>query len=170
MTGVQTSLGAGGRLEPTRIGTIRVETRAAARLTSDPVWSLVSRVPYAGRMLRTARALAVAADEVAATLPDVERVSEALSPRRLRPAGDRVDVDALVAAAAPLDRVRAAVARAERRVRRSPRELVPGAVRDARMDFLEQLASLHRTVTSAAVAVEVAPAMLGAEGTRRYFL
>lgn len=154
-----------------RLAAVQRETRAAKRLTSDPVWRVAARMPYAGRTLRTAGGLAAAVDDLAATtLPELDAASASLSLRSLRPSGDTVALDRLAGARAPLASVRDSLASSEARVRALPSTGVVGAVADARDDFLAELASLHRSTTDAARAVELAPAMLGAEGKRRYFV
>jgi hypothetical protein len=168
---LQASLVAGGPDVPARLAALQRETRAARRLTSDPVWRVAARVPYAGRTLRTAGGLAAAADDLArTTLPDVDAASRALSVKALRTSGDTVALAPLVAAGPRLVRVRDSVARSEARVRALPSAFVLGPVGDARDEFLDQLASLRGTTASAALAASVAPDLLGAQGIRRYFV
>jgi hypothetical protein len=150
---------------------VQRDTRAARRLTGDPVWRLAAHVPFAGRSLRATAGLAAAVDDLArTTLPDVQAATTALSLRTLRPSGDRVALDPLAAALPPLRRVRASVAETEARVRALPASFVVAPVRDARRDFLAELASLRTAVTDATTAVGVAPSMLGRDGVRRYFV
>ncbi len=168
---LEASLLSGGSDLSARLAALQRETRAARRLTSDPVWRLAARVPWAGRSLRTSGGLAAAVDDLARrTLPDLDTASRALAPKSLRPTGDTIALASLQAAAGPLARVRDSVTATEARVRRLPTGRVLGAVRDARGEFLTELASLRVTATSAATAVSVAPAMLGRDGVRRYFV
>jgi hypothetical protein len=171
VSALRTALAAGDRdAVPARLATIRSQTGAARRLTTDPVWRALSHVPYAGRSLVTVGGLAAAADDLArTTLPDVDRASATLSLRSLR-TGDRVDLAPLAAAVPPLERVRDSVARTRDRVRRLPAALTPGPVRNARTAFLDELDGLYGTAADAATATRVAPAMLGRDGPRRYFV
>lgn len=154
-----------------RLSSVQRETRAARRLTSDPVWRLTSRVPFVGRSLRTSGGLAAAVDDLAReTLPSLEAAAKALSPTALRPSGDTVALGSLAAAAGPLRAVRDSVTRSEARVAALPSSGVLDAVARARVELLGELAALRGTATSAATAVELAPAMLGRDGTRRYFV
>ena len=156
---------------PARLAAVQRETRAARRLTSDPVWRLASHVPWAGRSLRTAGGLAAAVDDLATeTLPQLDVASRALSLDSLRPTGDTVALAPLEAAREPLARVRDSVVRSEERVRALPATGVAGPVASARADFLRELTSLRGSTEAAATAVEVAPGMLGRDGKRRYFL
>ena len=154
-----------------RLSSVQRSTREARRLTSDPVWRLFSRVPVVGPSLRTSAGLSAAVDDLAReTFPALERASASLSPTALRPSGDTVSLAALSSAADPLRVVRDSVTRTEERVAALPSSGVAGAVRSARAELLAELASLRGTVVSAATAVELAPAMLGRDGTRRYFV
>ncbi len=154
---------------PARLDRMRRETGAARRLTSDPVWSALSRVPWAGRSLRTSAGLAEAVDDLARdALPALADASEHLTYERLRPAGDRIALAPLAAARPPLERVRDSVARTEERVLGLPPGL--GPVKQARADLLAQLASLRGTASAAALAARIGPPMLGGDGTRRYFV
>jgi hypothetical protein len=168
---LQASLLSGGPDVPARLAALRRETRAARRLTSDPVWRAASHLPWAGRTLRTAGGLAVAVDDLArTTLPDVDAASRALAVRTLRSSGDTVSLAPLIAAGAPLARVRDSVTRTESRVRALPSGFVIGPVREARAQLLDQLASLRTTTATASLAASLAPGMLGAQGTRHYFV
>jgi hypothetical protein len=156
---------------PERLARVRTEAAAARDLTSDPVWTALSHVPWAGRTLRTSGGVARAVDDLATeALPELQRVAETLTYADLRPAGDRIGLEPLAAAREPLVRVRDSVTATEERVRRLPDSFVLGAVGDAREDLLDQLAGLRGTTSAAALAAEVGPPMLGAGGTRRYFV
>jgi hypothetical protein len=135
------------------------------------VWRAAAHVPYLGHSFATVGGLAAAVDDLATgTLPAVDRASQALSLRTLRPAGDRVALAPLAAARAPLAGVRDDVAATRTRVERLPTSFVPGAVTKARDDFARELRTLERTAGDAVTAVTVAPAMLGRDGVRRYFV
>lgn len=156
---------------PGRLATIQRHTRAARRLTSDPVWRLAAAVPYAGRSLRAGSGLAGAVDDLAVrTLPDADLASRTLDPSVLRPSGDTIALAPFAAALPPLERVRDSVLATEARVRALPASFVLPAARDARRDLLRELASLRSTSESAVAAARVAPGMLGRDGPRRYFL
>ena len=156
---------------PARLDRVRRAAAAARTLTSDPVWSLLARVPVAGRSLRTGAGLARAVDEVARdALPALDRASGTLSLRSIRPAGDTIALDRFAAARQPLEQVRDSVTRTERRVRSLPGWLVLPVIADARRDLLDQLASLRAATTSAADAAALVPPMLGRDGPRRYLV
>jgi hypothetical protein len=168
---LRSALTSGATDVPARLDRVRRETAAARRLTSDPVWQAASRVPFLGRTLRTSGGLAAAVDDLAReTLPELDAAARALDLEALRPSGNAVSLERLDAARVPIAHVRDSVARTEARVRALPTSGVVGAVRTAREEFLTELASLRRTATDAATAVEVAPAMLGRDGVRRYFV
>lgn len=147
------------------------DTRAAARLTGDPVWGLAARVPYLGRTPRTAAGLAAAADDVARrVLPGLVSTLERLDPQRLRAPDGTVDL-ARVAAAEPGLRASAErAAQVRRRVARLPATGLPGPVRRARADLLVQAGRLADGTRVAALGARLAPPLLGAERPRRYFV
>jgi hypothetical protein len=147
------------------------ETRAARRLTSDPVWTALAHVPYAGRSLRTAGGLARAVDDLAReTFPALDGVAGNLTDDSLRPSGDRVALAPLAASRRSLELVRDSLARTEARVRALPASFVLGPVGSARRALLAQLEPLRASASNAALAARLGPPMLGANGTRRYFL
>ncbi len=147
---------------------------AAARArsaTSDPVWRLAEHLPWLGSQLAAVSAISQALDEVATgVLPALDDLTTSLDPSVLAPAGGRVDVGAL-AAAAPQVHV-AAVAAAGARDRIAAVDTAPlvtalgSRVVKAR-DALGEVAGL---LHSADQVLSVAPAMLGADGPRRYLL
>jgi hypothetical protein len=156
---------------PRRLAAIQRDTRAARKLTSDPVWTGLGHLPWLGRSLRTSAGLARAVDDLATdTLPALDRVAAGLSLDSLRDSAGRVRLDPLRDAEPDLARVRDSVAATERTVRRLPDTLVLSAVGRGRTDLLRELGALRGTVTTAALAARLAPDMLGGNGTRRYFL
>jgi len=149
-------------------------THAAAGLTGDPVWSAATHLPGVGCSLRSAHALAVAVDGVAADgLPAVAQAADTLNPASLR-SGLTINLAALgrgkapvTAAAAAVQRFRAALADVPdcgwlgRRLGLAP----------ARATALSQATRLSSSLTGLKLATELGPPMLGASGeTRRYLL
>ncbi|HEU0131833.1 MAG TPA: DUF4012 domain-containing protein [Mycobacteriales bacterium] len=128
-------------------------------------------MPYLGRTLRTSGGLARAADDLARdALPALDRVAAGLTYDALRPSGDRVALDPLVAAREPLARVVSSLTATEARVRALPASFVLGPVRSARSSLLGELASLRGSAAVAELGARLGPPMLGAEGPRRYFV
>jgi hypothetical protein len=146
-------------------------TQKAARLTSDPVFRAVAAVPVAGRSAQVARSVAATADELAREiLPraiDIARVVESQQVRR--PDGS-FDV-ALLGKTAPLVRgIAVRASRLESSTRQLPASHVLTPIRRGRDDFLQQLTELSELLSGASRALEVAPALLGADRRRTYFV
>lgn len=153
-----------------RLISIGKDTERARSLTSTPLWRVAGRLPVAGQSVRTVRGLAFEADTLSTrVLPHFVALGEATSNGGLRN-GDRVDVDmlrrmhsALAAAAPELEAV-------VRRAGALPDALLLTPVARARTLLLADTTELARTTTGLRDALSIAPAMLGADGPRRYFV
>ena len=144
----------------------------AHRLTSGPVWWTAGRLPWIGRTPRAASTAALAADRLTGdVLPVLVQAAETASPNRLRTSGTSLDL-------APLTRVAPALAVAARQVDDVQRVLegtgrgsgVLAPVAQGLDDFRAAVADLSATVHGAALAAELLPPMLGANGPRSYLL
>ena len=151
---------------------IRSETAKARSSTNDVIVRAGASVPYLGRTPHAARSLADISDVMAAgPLPRLVTASLALSPNRLRTSGDTIDVRGLESAALPL---RTAVRELDvvtselRDMSRGPLVLDP--LDNARATLLANVSSLQSTAIVAGRFASVGPPMLGASGTRRYFV
>jgi hypothetical protein len=150
---------------------VRGHTARARYYTDDPVWRLVGAVPVLGRNAQTVSGVAAVADDLAAgTLPPLLDTAEALSPDRLRTAGDTIALAPLVEAREPLGVARGNVDAVWARAQDLPSSLLLPPVGSARGSLLEDLEGLRNVVTRAAAAAELLPSMLGGEGQRRYFV
>ncbi|MDQ1711630.1 MAG: hypothetical protein QOE45_1080 [Frankiaceae bacterium] len=168
---LQDALSADRASVPARLAAIQRDTHAARRLTSDPVWRVLSHVPWFGRSLRTGGGLARAVDDLATrTFPDLDRVAAGLSLESLRDNAGGVRLEPLRAAQPDLARVGASVARTEGAVRALPSTFLLGSVGRGRAALLDQLETLRTSVSTATLAARLAPDMLGGSGVRRYFL
>jgi hypothetical protein len=147
------------------------DTARARSLTSDPIWRAVAAVPVGGRSLRTVAGLARGADDVArSVLPGLLEAADTLGPTRLRRADGAIDL-ALVRQATPSvlqGADRAADVQAD--VAALPRDHVLLPVARAREDFLRDVDALASGLAAAGRAVQVAPALLGGDRPRRYFV
>ncbi len=147
-------------------------TTATRGLASDPVWSLVARLPVAGSTLVVVQGVSRAADELATrVLPPLTAAADDLRAEHLRlPGGGGVDLGRLTSAGASLRSARSAVGDIRATVAGLPSRTLLGAAAGARSTLLEQLDQLDRQFRGAQTAVDLAPPMLGAQGPRRYFL
>lgn len=146
-------------------------TARARELTSDPVWRLVAGVPWAGRTLAAAAGVAVAADDVTReVLPQALDAAELLAGDGLRRADGAVDVAVVRKAAVPVRRSEERLARIRADVAALPHRRVVGTVDRGRARLQTQLDELADVVDGAGRALEVAPALLGADRPRTYFV
>ncbi len=156
-----------------RRGRIQAETRAAHRLTGDPVWSVLGGIPIAGCPIASVSSIARVTDALTArALPPLATVSTALRPSELR-SGSTVNLAAFNGLTGPLDNARTQLAAVVPQVRSAPtcgpvgRWLGLAAVRNT---VLSRSTTLLSDTGQAALAARLAPPMLGQSGTRRYLL
>ena len=148
---------------------IRTQVDDADRRTSDPVWTVLAAVPWAGRDLAAVHAGTDAAAGLARTvLPEVEQLTELVQDRPLVRSG-AVQLGVLRSFAPLVDRAASASAELRARLARAPQgHLSP--VRRGLRGLCDQVAELDGSLQTARRALTVLPAMLGADGPRRYFV
>lgn len=153
------------------LAALQQDTGTAVARTSGPAWRLVSAVPYAGRTPRATAGLARAVDDLAReVLPPLAETAADLTPERLRPEGDRLDLDLIAATAPVLAAQELRVVRVQEQLDRLPTSLVAGPVAAAHRELdtqVDELADLLGTVASASAAL---PGALGADGPRHWFV
>jgi hypothetical protein len=155
-----------------RLTELQDEATAARDKADDPVWRLAAGIPRIGATLKTARGLTVAVDELAQrVLPPLVEAGKGISPKDLRTRGNQINLTTLQSAAAPLRSSRGVAEDVRSRVRALPNgSLVLGQVRNARTELLDELDDLVARVRTADAGAQIAPAMLGGSGKRRYLL
>ncbi|MEP7055346.1 MAG: DUF4012 domain-containing protein [Actinomycetota bacterium] len=161
---------ADGTRAASRLAEIRRDTKRARTLTASPVWTLAGRLPVAGETPRTVRGLAQEADVLSSrVLPRFVAIGALSGGGGLRD-GDRVNIGALKSMNLQLA---AATPELEGVVRRSqalPSGSLLTSVAIARQQLIDDAGGLLRTATKLRDATGIAPAMLGADGPRRYFV
>lgn len=150
---------------------LRNHTRAAAALTSDPVWLTVEAVPWIGPDLTAVRTAAAASDTVAAhVVQPLVAAGAALGLRHLTITGGRIDLAPIVAAQPAVARARTAFTSA----RASVAGIDTGAIASpvaAGIDRLRDvLGRAAPDIEALDNSVRLLPAMLGAGGPRDYLL
>ena len=147
------------------------QTGRAQAMTSDPVWRLAAALPVLGPPLIQVHGITTAVDDVATeVLPPALTAVEGLSGDGLRTPDGAVDLGA-VAAAEPV--VSAAVQRLQQvreELARLPGGSGPGPVRRARQALDAQLDELSAAAGAAQRALRLAPALLGQDRPRSYFV
>lgn len=167
------SLVASGRLDEARqvVAGVVPAARRADLLTSGPAWWVVAHVPYLGAPAETIRGATAAGVELSAdAVPKLIEVARLMDPERLRVHGDTIDLDALAAAAPELRAAASTLHAATLRVDALPHRTWLSAVDGPRSALAAQLHQFGGYVDAAARAARVLPQMLGADGTRRYFI
>lgn len=145
------------------------DTAAARRLTADPVWGAAAAVPVLGRSLRTVRGLTVAADDLTGqVLPPAVQAARGLLGQGLRRPDGAVDLAGLRATEPALARTATGLRAVESRLAALPGG--PGPVGAARTELHSRVGELAQAVDQAQRAVQLAPALLGGDRPRRYFV
>jgi len=159
------------------LGSLAPEARSAAthaarahRYTTGPAWYLAAQVPVLGDPVRTVRGAAWATHRVTAdVLPPLVHLATGLT-AEARAAGSPIDLAALHRAAPSLQRAAHVSADTRTLSAALPRNTWLPAADRARTRLNGQLDRLVPATAEAAVAARVLPAMMGAEGERRYLV
>lgn len=162
-----------GNLDAAR-ATARQLSQHAAKAddyTSGPAWALVANIPAGGAPFQTVRTITAQVDVLGQqVLPEVITATRQLDPSTLRRSDGTIDLARISAVAPTLVRADSAMNRATAAVAARPSTTWLGPVDRARTDLLTQMRSLGKTLHSATLASQIAPPMLGMNGTKRYFV
>ena len=172
LAGVQSALLAGDPAEARiKLSAARRHTARAHAATSDPVWWLATLPPYLGNSARAARAVTAAADGFSSTVaPTLLDAAGALAPERLRPAGDRIAVDALTQVRPTLARTQQEIARSRGQLDGTDQSWLLGPVRDGLATVRAGFDDASARVAEADRAARLLAPLLGAGGPRRYLV
>ena len=148
-----------------RIAAAAADARSADVATDGVVWRIVRRLPGLGvafeEVAAVAEVSAVVTQDVALPLGEV-----ALAPPAWQ---GRLDLAPLTAAQAPLRSAAQSLDAARATLREAPSSRL-GPLTSARAELTDELTRLHGIVGGARLAADVLPALLGADGPRRYFV
>lgn len=154
-----------------RSADVALEQAQAARDATHTVgWNIVAAVPWLGSPFKTGQQVT---DVVLGLASDVLRpaadVGIAIAPDRLYRDG-RVEVDLLRSQESQLSKLSENAVRLNRDAAAisDPRYL--SLIRDARRQLQNQISSITSVIENAALAARLAPAMMGADGPRTYFM
>lgn len=150
---------------------IRSHTHAASELAADPLWNLASVVPGFGPNFSAVSEVARSADDVASLgLAPLVKVYGTLDWEKLVPSGPATDIDSLKTATPSVKSAALAVRlSAERLDRIDAGNLLP-QVSEPLQRAKDQLRSVTGALDAASDAAQLIPAMLGADGPRKYLL
>ncbi len=162
-----------GHLPAARRTAADVAARAhrAHELTTGPAWALAAGLPVGSGPFDTVRGITAAADRLGTqVVPALIRTADQLAPSTLRGPDGAIEVGRIAAAAPSLGRADATLRTVVEQVRAEPASTWLGPVDHARQRLLGKLAGLQPTLDAARRASVVAPAMLGQDGPKRYFV
>ncbi len=146
------------------------DVQKARSAVDDPLWRLAGAVPLVGRsFLVTREATLVVEQVVDGVMPPLLDSAEALQGGELLSNG-RIDLALLATLAEGVDRSSVAATRAQLDAQRIPERFVPSPVGRGREDVVMEVDRLADSLTKAKGVLDFAPAMLGAQGPRTYFL
>ena len=140
--------------------------------SSGGVGGLVARVPILGRSMDVAAGISDAGVVLAGAAVDLTTALEQLPDGlgSLAPVQGRIPIDSLAELSDDVAVAAAAGDTALASVRATPSTLIPATVAEARFEAEEQVAELARTLEAASVLTSRLPAILGADGAKRYLL
>jgi len=146
------------------------DVRTARAAVDDPLWRVAAVVPVAGRSIAAVRdTTEVVGQVVDEVLPPLLEGATDLQAGQLLVDG-RVDLPLLAALAEDVQTSEAAARDAEQAAAAISERYLPPPVAEARGDLISQVQQLADGLTTGREALALAPAMLGADGPRRYFL
>jgi hypothetical protein len=144
---------------------------AARSLTGDPVWSAFQVLPFVGSNLRAVREVAVVVDDVATgAVKPVAGVIGDVNVKAFAPKDGKVDLAPLVKAQPAVQRATTTLAKADRDATAIDTSDTLSPVTRAVNQLRNAVASVSAQADVANRAVQLAPAMLGQDGDRRYLL
>ncbi|HVU74090.1 MAG TPA: DUF4012 domain-containing protein [Mycobacteriales bacterium] len=152
---------------------LRSHTRTAVSAANDPLLRGAAHLPLFGSSFTEIRTVARTVDDLAAqALPDALAATDDLHGSSLRLPGDQkgVNLDKVRDAATRLDRVVGKVAASTATLQATPSSTALPGLSSARHELLGQIADLSDELDRLDRISRLAPAMLGADGPRTYFL
>ena len=162
-----------GDLDAARATADQIDSHAqqAYQYTTDPLWSITASIPFLGRPISGARAIASSIDMIASSaLPALVDASRSIDPKDLRGPDGSIDLGPLVQAQPVLDKAVAVLNAALARISKAPASTWLPTVNDGRRAAIKELTPLIKTVGQAQLAVDVLPALLGQNGVKHYMI
>lgn len=151
--------------------TLQEHTGRAHQLSSGVHWRLATAVPWIGDDLAAVRTLAEVADDLSRNgLPSLLTAVEVVDPSDLLLPDGRVDLEPLTGVADQVVDGDAAVRSALDRIEALDTDALLPQLAQPVHQVHDQLAGVAATTATAARAVQLLPAMLGADGPRDYLL
>lgn len=143
---------------------------SAARTLTNPVWSMVSAVPYFGATPKAAGVVAESLDQALVALQPALSSLDILKPASLVQNG-KIDITAVEQAIPAAAQALPGIQQAQETLTGVPTSgLLMAQVSEAGTQLDEQLTSLESTLNTAITFGKVAGPLLGQDGQKRYFL
>ena len=142
---------------------------AAEERTSGPTWSVLTRLPVFGDDARGVRVVSQVVDDLATDgLEPLVAVQDQLGD--LLPKDGKVPLEAVASLEEPVAQAEQAMNEADAELAREDSSGYTGRLKAKYRDLQEKVGNAADAMTSARIAVDVLPAMLGGEGERSYLL
>lgn len=146
---------------------------SAASLTSDPIWRLAEALPWAGPNFTVMRELAASVDQVAAgAVQPLAQAAGSIDLEAFAPTDGAIDLQPLIDLQQPVHEASAALTAAEQRLD-APAVAdadVIGPLASARTQLTTMIGDTAPTFDALDRAVQLAPALLGADGPHNVLL
>lgn len=150
---------------------LRSHAAAAREAAGDPLWTLASAIPGLGANFSAAAEVARSADDVAALgVAPLVAVFDSLNWNSLLPSSGHTNLGPLQQAAPSISSAAHAVRTSAKRLSSIDSDSLLPQVAEPLARAREQLQAVTGALDTAADASQVAPAMLGANGSRSYLL
>lgn len=147
------------------------EAGAARSLTADPIWGASQYVPFFGTNLRAVRQVSVVVDDIATgAIKPVSGVVGEVGTDSFAPKDGKVDLEPLVRAQAPVQQAATTIDKAKQDADAIDVSGTLSPVTSAVDQLRNALQTVSSQVDVANRVVQLAPAMLGRDGDRRYLL
>jgi len=150
---------------------LRDRADGAHARTTGPAWWVASSVPWVGGPLASIREVADDLHLLAHNaLTPAMNAGISLDPDKVILGHGHLDLTRISAAAAPLDQATKAVAAVAHRLAGGHTNTWLGAVDSNRTTVVNSVTKLQHTLSDGVLAAKLLPPMLGANGTRNYFV
>jgi hypothetical protein len=152
------------------LASAQTSAASAAATLNNPVWSVVSAVPYFGATPEAAATVALSLDQALVALEPAIATLDILKPASLVKEG-KIDITAVQEAVPTAEAALPGIQRARGTLDAAPTTgLLLGQVREATVELDDQLSSLATTLSTAVTFGKVAGPLLGQDQQKRYFL
>jgi hypothetical protein len=169
MVGLEAQLRESPEAATADLAQVQASARSAVASTSGPLWRLAAAVPVVGDNTDALAGLAQTLDRLATdVLPRMSQAAQVVTPENLAPVNGRLDLIPMLQVHDDVVAADAAVEAALARVSAINRDPLIEELATAADDLQTQLEQVSQTTHTAARAVDLIPAMLGANGPREW--